>query len=66
MPQKKGAKGKKAAKVKDLPTRSVKAKDAAKVKGGVLASPFPKVELADFKFNTTNLTNLSEGIIHKE
>ncbi len=34
MPQRKSAKGEKAAKVKDLPVRSVKAKDAAKVKGG--------------------------------
>ncbi len=34
MPQKKGTKAKKAAKVKDLPARSVKAEDAAKVKAG--------------------------------
>jgi hypothetical protein len=44
MPQKKGAKGKKAAKVKDLPARSVKAKDAAKVKGGVLSTQFLKID----------------------
>ncbi len=35
MPEKKGAKGKKATKVKDLPARSLKGKEAADVKGGM-------------------------------
>ncbi len=34
MPKNKGAKEKKAVKVKDLPARSLKGKDAAAVKGG--------------------------------
>ncbi len=46
MPQKKAAKGKKAAKVKDLPARSLKAKEASKVKGGAYEfyNPVLKIE----------------------
>ncbi len=56
MPQKKGAKGKKAAKVKDLPARSLKAKDASKVKGGLNPQPEPPMPVGFPKLNT-RLTN---------
>ncbi len=67
MPQKKVAKGKKAAKVKDLPARSLKAKDASKVKGGLNPQPEPPAPTGFLKIEPalTNPFQLPNVIVEK-
>ncbi|HYL81990.1 MAG TPA: hypothetical protein VEU07_14320 [Candidatus Acidoferrum sp.] len=59
MPQKANPKGakkrvRKSSKVADLPARSLKGKDAAKVKGGLNPQPEPPM---DYKIGSINLIN---------